>query len=348
MDNAVILSEGVFGTTYGKTANGLIRYGTRFRPVAVIDSTKAGMDAGEVLEGRQKGIPIVASLQDAMVYRPSTLVVGIASDGGFLPKEYRPAIREGLERGLNVVCGLHEFLSDDSEFSALAKKYGCTITDVRKMFRDMKIPYTGKIREVRSFKIAVLGTDSAVGKRTTAVYLNRSMQENNRTSVMIGTGQTAWMQGFPYTVVIDAMINDFISGNLEDTVYRAWKDLHPDFIFLEGQGSILHPAYPGSFEIIAACRPDAIILQHSPSRVYYDGFPDFKIESIEKYIKILQLVSGKPVIAVSLNLENIPQERKEQEITAMAKRIGIPVFDPLSDLREITKYIETISPEINV
>lgn len=207
----------------------------------------------------------------------------------------------------------------------------------------MKIPYSGKINEVKSFKLAVLGTDSAVGKRTTSVFLNRAMQAAGRTSVMIGTGQTAWMQGFEYTVVTDAMINDFISGNLEDTVYRAWQDLHPEYMFLEGQGSVLHPAYPGSYEIIAACRPDAIILQHSPSRIYYDGFPGFKIESVEKYVKILQLISGKPVIAVAQNNENLSPERYAEETSMISRKLGIPVFDPLSDLTEITKYIESVS-----
>lgn len=343
LDNAVILSENVFGTTYGKTANGLVRYGTRFNPVSVIDSRLDGRDAGEVLEGRRKGIPIVSSVAEAMKYNPNTLVVGIATDGGTLPQEYRKFIRDAIASGLNVVSGLHEFLSDDPEFSALAREAGITITDVRKMFRDMKIPYTGKIAEVKSFKIAVLGTDSAVGKRTTAVFLNRSMNAAGRKSVMIGTGQTAWMQGFPYTVVIDAMINDFIPGNLEDVVYRAWKNERPEYIFLEGQGSVMHPAYPGSFEIIAACRPDAIILQHSPSRIYYDGFSQFKIEPIEKYIKILQLLSGKSVIAIALNKENLTEEAYAGEISSMKKRLGIPVFDPLADLGDITKYIESIS-----
>ncbi len=343
VDNAVILSEKVFGTTYGKTANGLVRYGTRFVPVSVIDSRLAGRDAGEVLEGRRKGIPIVSSVSESLQYHPNTLVVGIATDGGSLPAEYRSFIRDAIRSGLNIVSGLHEFLSDDIEFSSLAREAGVTITDVRKMYRDLRIPYTGKIAEVKSFKIAVLGTDSAVGKRTTAVFLNRSMNAAGRKSVMIGTGQTAWMQGFPYTVVIDAMINDFIPGNLEDVVYRAWKNEHPEYMFLEGQGSVMHPAYPGSFEIIAACRPDAIILQHSPSRIYYDGFSQFKIEPIEKYIKVLQLLSGKSVIAVALNRENLSEESYSAEMSSLHKRLGIPVFDPLADLGDITKYIESIS-----
>ncbi len=343
LDDAVILSEKVFGTTYGKTANGLIRYGTRFRPVAVIDSKLAGKDAGEVLEGKKKGIPIVSTLSEALPLNPKVMVVGIASDGGYLPVEYRSFIKQALENGLDIVCGLHEFLSEDPEFSILAREHSCRITDVRKIYRDMKIPYSGKINEVKSFKLAVLGTDSAVGKRTTSVFLNRAMQAAGRTSVMIGTGQTAWMQGFEYTVVTDAMINDFISGNLEDTVYRAWQDLHPEYMFLEGQGSVLHPAYPGSYEIIAACRPDAIILQHSPSRIYYDGFPGFKIESVEKYVKILQLISGKPVIAVAQNNENLSPERYAEETSMISRKLGIPVFDPLSDLTEITKYIESVS-----
>ena len=195
MDNAIVLAEGVLGSTYGKTANGLVRYTRRYNVKAVIDSTKAGKEAGTVVEGRRKGIPVVGGVDDINGTSVDTLVIGIATDGGFLPKEYRTTVKQAIESGLNVVSGLHEFLSDDPEFSALAKRYGSRITDVRKMFREMKQPFTGRIREVRASRIAVLGTDSAIGKRTTAVILTNSLNGSGEKSAMVGTGQTAWMHG---------------------------------------------------------------------------------------------------------------------------------------------------------
>ena len=330
MDNAVVLAEGVFGTTYGKTANGLVRFTKRYNVRSVIDSTRAGNDAGQVLTGKTRGIPIISSIGEALEIGADTLVVGVATDGGYIPDEYRSFIRSAIENGLNVVSGLHEFISDDLEFSGLAMKTGSTITDVRKLFRDLKPPYTGQIREVGSYRIAVLGTDSAIGKRTTAVIMTNALQDKGISSLMIGTGQTAWMQGFKHTVVVDSMINDFIPGGLEKITVEAWREERPEIMFIEGQGSVLHPAYPGSFEIIGACRPDAIILQHAPKREFFDGFPEFRIPDLERYIQILELLSRKRVIAISLNRENMTDSEVREEIETLQCKLGIPVFDPLS------------------
>ena len=330
MDNAVVLAEGVFGTTYGKTANGLVRFTRRFNIVAVIDSTKAGQDAGMVLTGVGKGIPVISSVDEAMDLGVDTLVVGVATDGGYMPEEYRKFIREAIGQGLNIVSGLHEFVSDDSEFSAMARRSGSRITDVRKLFMDFRPPYTGEIKEVRPYSIAVLGTDSAIGKRTTAVIMANSLSDSGFPATMIGTGQTAWMQGFRHTVVVDSMINDFIPGGLEKVTVDAWREERPEVMMIEGQGSVLHPAYPGSFEIIGACRPNAIILQHAPTRLYFDGFPEIRIPELERYIKILELLSEKKVIAISLNRENMTDEEVRAEIEKLQARLNIPVFDPLS------------------
>lgn len=328
MDNAVILSEGAFGTIDGKTGNGLVRYTTRYKVTSVIDSTKKGMDSGIVISGKRNGIPIVSTVEEGMERGADTLVVGVATDGGFLPVNYRSYIAEALERGMNVVSGLHEFLSCDPEFSAIAKKSGSKITDVRKIFLDWKYMFTGKIFGVESHRIAVLGTDSAIGKRTTAVIVTNNLKKKGINTVMLGTGQTAWMQGFKHTAVIDAMINDFLPGGLEKIAVDAWEEEHPDVMIAEGQGSVLHPVYPGSFEIIGALRPDAIILQHAPKRKYFDGFPTMKIPDLGKYIKILELLSEKKVIAISINSEGMTRDEVREEIVNLENRFGIPAFDP--------------------
>ncbi len=342
MEKAVVLSEGCFATTYGKTANGLVRYSKRYDIVAVIDSRYYGMDAGYVLMGRQNGIRIVNTIQEAKALRATTLIIGVATDGGYLPVEYRPYVSTAIEEGMNIVNGLHQYISNDNEFSKLAKIYDVEITDVRKIFNNYEYSFTGKIQEVKSKKIAVLGTDSAIGKRTTAVYLNDAMNRKKKQSELIGTGQTSWMQGFPYTVVMDSIINDFVAGSLEYITYKAWQEKQPEYMFLEGQGSILHPAYPGGFEIIGAMRPDAIILQHAPKRKFYDGFPEYPIEPLEKYIKVLELVSNKKVIAISLNTENMEKSEIEVEKTKLEKIYNIPVFDPLEEFENITGVISDL------
>lgn len=329
MDNAVVLAEGVFGTTYGKTANGLVRFTKRFTVLAVIDSTKSGQDAGLYLTGKHAGIPIVSTLEESVALGAETLVVGVATDGGYIPEAYRVFIREALKRGMNVVSGLHEFVSDITEFRRLAAKSGSRITDVRKMFMNLRPPYSGRIGEVGSYRIAVLGTDSAIGKRTTAVLMTNALSEKGIPSVMIGTGQTAWMQGFKHTVVIDSMINDFIPGGLEMMALEAWNEERPDVMFIEGQGSVLHPAYPGSFEIIGACRPDAIILQHAPRRQFFDGFSGIRIPGLDKYIRILELLSDRRVIGIAINRENMTDAEVREEAEKLYSRHGIPAFDPL-------------------
>jgi uncharacterized NAD-dependent epimerase/dehydratase family protein len=342
MDKIVVLAEGVFGSTYGKTAHGLVRYSGRYQVVAVIDSKLAGKDAGEFLEGRKNNIPIVANLKEAMIYSPKYVAIGAATDGGYLPPEYRKIIIDAINKGLGVVNGLHEFLSEDPEISKVAHEKRVEIIDVRKIFRDRKFPFTGKIEEVKAKKIAILGTDSAIGKRTTTILLWKELQKRGIKAEMIGTGQTAWMQGVEYVTVIDATINDFVAGAIEHEVVRAWEEKRPDFILLEGQGSVVHPAYPGSFEIIAAGRPDAIILQDAPGRKFLDGFENYPMPDVGRVITILQLLSGKKVIAITLNTEKMTENeinriKKEYEI-----KYGIPVIEPLNEIAKLADVVENI------
>jgi uncharacterized NAD-dependent epimerase/dehydratase family protein len=338
-EKAVILAEKVFSSTYGKTAHGLVRYSERFDIVAVIDSQLAGFDAGEYLEGRQKGIPIVGTLEESLKFSPRYLIVGAATDGGVLPLEYKSIIKDAISKGLSIVNGLHDFVSDDPELSALAKEKGIDIIDVRKMFRDSKIPFTGEIENVKAFKIAVLGTDSALGKRTTTILLMNELRKRGFKTEMIGTGQTSWMQGIEYTTVIDATINDFVAGAIEHQVVRAWNEKRPDFILLEGQGSVVHPAYPGSFEIIAAGRPDAIILQDAPGRKYLDGFENYPMPDVGKVIQILELLSGKRVIAITLNTQNLEAGETSRIASRYEKKYRIPVVLPLQEIERLCDVV---------
>lgn len=339
MRDAVILAEGVFGTTYGKTANGLIRYSKRYAIRSVIDSILEGKDAGEIISGTRNGIPVVGSMKDLDGISADTLIIGAATHGGYIPENFRKAILDAIEKGYAVVSGLHEFLSDDPEFIAAASRNNVELTDVRKMFSSRKDFFTGRINEVEATKIAVLGTDSAIGKRTTTIRLNEATNSSGIRSTVVGTGQTSWMQGIEHTIVLDAIVNDFVPGALETVTCEAWEDGNPDYIFIEGQGSVMHPAFPGGFEIIGACRPDAIVLQHAPMRREYDGFPGFRIPKLEDYIRILELLSGKKVIAISLNTENMTEEDVDVYISETEDQFGIPVFNPLSNLHNTASMI---------
>lgn len=334
--SAIIFCEGAFGTPNGKTAHGLVRRTKRYHILSVIDSTKAHRDSGEVLNGKQNGILLFSSLPEALEaakkadQEPTHFVIGLAPDGGRLSPEHRKAVKEAIYAGLHVDSGMHDFLSEDPEFSRLAAQKGVRLRDVRKTPSRSELHFfSGKIKQVTSLKLAVLGTDSAVGKRTTAWLLVEAFQQKGYTAELVGTGQTAWMQGAGYTIMLDSLINDFVSGEIEHAVWKAWKEKRPDVIVIEGQGSLLNPAYPGGFEILAAGRPDVIVLQHAPARKEYDGFPGYPLHPLEVQIKAIELISGKPVVAVTVNHEDIPPQKIPETCTAISRQTGLPAVDVL-------------------
>jgi uncharacterized NAD-dependent epimerase/dehydratase family protein len=333
--NAIVYCQGAFNTTYGKTAHGLVRFTRRYRVLGVIDAAYAGQDAGQVLDGVASGIPLYADLDEALDRnegRITHMVIGIAPDGGRLDAGARSCVAQALGLGLNVDSGLHEFLSEDPELSALARTHGAVIRDVRKPPSRGKLHFfSGRIDQVRSFRVAILGTDSAVGKRTTAWLLVQGLQNRGITSELIGTGQTAWLQGARFGVVLDALVNDFVSGEIEHAVCQAWDETEPQVMVLEGQGSLLNPAYPGGFELLAAGRPDVVVLQHAPARREYDGFPGFPIQPLARQIAAIELISERPVIAVTVNHEDLSPQQVPVMCEAITAVTGLPAMDVLAD-----------------
>jgi uncharacterized NAD-dependent epimerase/dehydratase family protein len=328
----------MFNTLNGKTAHGLVRYTKRYHILSVIDSRYAGRDAGEVLDGKVKDIPIFGSLDQAIrtadrSNRPASyFIVGLAPDGGRLPSKAKQRISEAIAFGLNIDCGLHDYLSEDPEMVNLAKRYGAKIRDIRKPAPIKNLHFfDGKIESVRALIIAVLGTDSAVGKRTTAWLIVNALQEMGVPTEMIGTGQTAWMQGAKFGIIMDSLVNDFVAGEIEHAVWTAWQEEKPAVIVIEGQGSLMNPAYPGGFEILAAGRPGIIVLQHAPARKEYDGFPGYRIQPLARQIEAIELLSGKPVVAVAINHENLPDEKIPLICEAIEQAVGLPAFDLLRD-----------------
>jgi uncharacterized NAD-dependent epimerase/dehydratase family protein len=336
--NAIVYCEGAFGTTNGKTAHGLVRRCHRYRLLSVIDSRHAGRDAGAVLDGVHKGLPMCADVRSAVEEAkrggaPAThLIIGIAPDGGRLSQRAHHDMETAIKLGLSIVSGLHDFLSEDPVIAPLAAEHGVQLIDVRKTPpRSALHAWTGKIRDVTSLKVAVLGTDSAVGKRTTAWMLVDGLREAGHSAELIGTGQTAWLQGARYAIMLDSLISDFMAGEIEHAVWSAWHDLHPEVIIVEGQGSLMNPAYPGGYEILAAARPDAVILQDAPARKEYDGFPGSPMDPIEKQIAAIELVSSKPVVAVTINHEDLSETELTAACEQIRQRTGLPVCDVLRD-----------------
>jgi len=350
---AIVYCEGAFNTTNGKTAHGLVRFTERYRIITVIDSRFAGADAGMVLDGTPNGILITRNVQEAVVYArsldifPTDFLIGLAPDGGRMPLYALEEIKKAIRLGLNIISGLHDFITDNPKIFKLALKHHVFLRDIRKPpTRDQLHFFSGKIEDVDCLKLAVLGTDSAIGKRTTAWIIIQGLRTEGHSAELIGTGQTAWLQGAEYSIVMDSLVNDFVSGEIEHAVYSAWAEKHPDVIVIEGQGSLLNPAYPGGFEILAAGRPDFVILQHAPRRKEYDGFPGYTLHPLEHQIEAIEVISGKKVIAITLNHENMASEEIAGECETITANTGLPCFDVLAmgpaGITEVLKnYIKT-------
>lgn len=351
--NAIVYCQGAFNTPNGKTAHGLVRFSRRYHILSVVDSRYCGQDAGMVLDGKLANIPIYKNIKEALSgpqkypEPPTHLIVGLAPDGGRLSPEAREDIKNAIQMGLHVISGLHDFLSEDQEIIDLSAQYQVTVLDIRKPpHRNQLHFFSSKIETVNCLKIAVLGTDSAIGKRTTAWLIAQGLEKAGYQCEFIGTGQTAWMQGARYSIILDSLVNDFVSGEIEHAVWSAWKEQNPDVIIIEGQGSLMNPAYPGGFEILAAGRPDIIVLQHAPARLDYDGFPGYSIHPIEHQIQAIEILSDKPVIAITINHEQINPEKIPAVCQKLAKKTNLPVYDILKDgtddlIRILKTYIHS-------
>jgi uncharacterized NAD-dependent epimerase/dehydratase family protein len=324
---AVVYSEAFFGTCDGKTANGLVRHSEKYEILAVIDSTKAGLDAGHYLDDHPNGIPICADLEDAIALAgrvPAFFILGMAPLSGMLSPLERGVVLAAMARGMHIVNGLHEFFNDDPEFAAAAAAHGVTILDVRRprAKKDLRM-FSGSIATVTCPRIAVLGTDGAIGKRTTATILTQALNEHGIKAVMVGTGQTGLIQGARYGVALDAIPCQFCSGEVEATIVEAFAAEHPDVIVIEGQGALSHPAYLSSTFILRGGRPDAVILQHAPARRRLGDFPDVPTPTPAAEIALLRAFAGVKVIGLTINHEDMTDAEVSAAIILYEFELGI-------------------------
>lgn len=331
--SAIIYCEGQFGSMDGKTANGLIREPGYYEINAVIDSTKCGLDAGEVLDGIKIGIPLCKNLEEALAIsneKPTDFILGIAPSDAFLKAEERMAIFNAMKAGLNIINPLQEFLTEDEEMVNVANKYNVTIRDIRKPKpkKEWKL-FSGGILNMDTPIITILGTDGACGKRTTAKILEKGFRERGYNPVFIATGQTGLIQGAEYGFAIDAFPLQYLIGELEGEILRAYKNENPDIIIVEGQGALSHPAYASACGILKGARPQAVILQHPPKRKVLGDFPFMPMPDVQEEINLIEHYGNTKVIAITLNHENMTDEEIDQTIVEYENKYHVPVSDVL-------------------
>ena len=305
-DAAIVLTDDCFTTPDCKVAHGLVRGSERFDVVAVLDASCAGRDAGELLDGRPRGIPVFASLGEATggARRPPRVaIVGVATHGGRLTGSLRAQVLEAVEHGLSVINGLHGFVADDPALAAAAERRGVTLTDVRRPPPAAELHFwQGEVCSVRAPRIAVLGTDCALGKRTTTRLLVQALRDAGLAAEMIYTGQTGWMQGASHGIVLDALPNDFVCGELERALVACDRERSPDVMLIEGQSALRNPAGPCGAEFLLAGQARGVVLQHAVGRECFEDFehlgiripdPADEIDLIARY--------GARTLAVTLN-----------------------------------------------
>ncbi|MFT5953214.1 MAG: putative NAD-dependent epimerase/dehydratase family protein [Cyclobacteriaceae bacterium] len=344
---AVLITGGLLNSINAKTAHGLLRVSNRFEIIGVIDEKHAGKDAGIVVDGQELGIPVAGSISSFVASNdmPKYAIIGMATKGGVLPKDLYSSIKEILSMGIHVVNGLHEPLAEIAEFREVAYEYGDIIYDIRKSkpFKELHF-WTGKVKEITATKIAVLGTDCALGKRTTSRMLEAALIENGLKAEMIYTGQTGWMQGANYGFLFDATANDFISGELEHALYQCWKNEKVDVLIMEGQSGLRNPSGPCGSEFIISGAADGVILQHSPVRSKFKGMENYPSDmpDILDEVELIERLGSK-VIALTINTQQMNEEDVKHYRAALAKRTDIPFvfpfFDSLAPIVQVVKNL---------
>src|SRR5215207_8778573 len=326
-----ILAEGRFADSSAKTAHGLIRYG-KDEVVCVMDSTLAGERVAGVLPDLGRDAPIVGTLQEALDLSPTSILVGLAPAGGRLPEEWMETLRVAAEAGLEIVSGLHQRLAP--EFP------GKPVWDVREPPEGIPL-FSGEGFEVGSKVVLTVGTDSAIGKMTATLEIERSARKAGLCPEFVPTGQTGVIIA-GWGICVDAVVSDFIAGAAEQLVIQA-AESSPDLILVEGQGSLGHPAYSGvTLGLTHGSCPDCLILcSADPAEEVFRGVPRPSAARVARlYEEVAALIKPSPVVAVSLNTRGMDEEDARNLIAAVADETGLPAADPFRD--SVTPILQAI------
>lgn len=317
----LLLAEGYSDDPhYGKTARGVIRY----RPesvVAILDSRRAGET--------QDGFPVVSSVADATRFGPTTALVGVATQGGRFPPDWRELLRSCIAAGLDVESGLHEFVSDDPELVELAARHGVALRDLRKPPAGLSVPTGGNLTHAAKV-VLLVGSDCAIGKMTVALELDAEAKRAGLASTFVPTGQTG-IAIAGWGIAVDAVVSDFVAGAAERLVLEG-VERGGELLFVEGQGSLLHPAYSGvTLGLLHGSAPHAYVLCHKSGQRFVDGDERFPMPSLASLVELHERISliARParVAAVALNTRELDDDSAREAIAEAERETGLPADD---------------------
>lgn len=321
-----ILTEGYLTDRHAKTAHGVMQYG-RDEIVAVIDSAHAGKNAMDIVPHLGRSAPIVRSAREALALRPTSLLLGVATAGGVVPSAFRVQILDAIDAGVEIVSGLHEFLNDDEEFVARARASGAKLWDVREVPDGIPL-FSGEAFRVPQTVVLAVGSDCAIGKMTVMLELERAGRSAGARPEFVATGQTGILIAGK-GIAVDRVISDFVTGAAERLVLSVPKDT--DVTLVEGQGSILHPAYaPVTLGLMYGCAPDCFVLCHDAARERIEEFdvpiPDLKTLAAMHESWVAPIKPAR-CVAVALNTHKLDESAARTAIENAERDTGLPADD---------------------
>ncbi len=329
-ERLAILAEGLFDQSDAKTAHGVLRFGDR-DVVCVVDSTHVGQQTADVVPFARRNVPIVADVDAAKALGATAVLIGIAPSGGRLTATWKQVLVRAMTIGLDVEAGMHTLLNDDPDLVTAANNYGVRLRDLRSSPKDLSVPRLDMSRKAGIHVVHTVGTDCAIGKMSTGLELHASALERGRASVFVSTGQT----GIAITgwgIAVDHVIADYIAGAAERLVDEGAE--RGDLLFVEGQGSLLHPGYSGvTLGLLHGCRPDVLVLQHLAGQEVNDDYRQRPIpplpEVIALYEHAARPVQSATVAAITLNTKFLDDDGARRAIAETEDLCGLPTDDPV-------------------
>jgi len=319
----LILAEGKSGDShFGKTARGVMRYAPE-KVVALLDTERAGESEG--------GFPIVGAVEDALTLGPNAALVGVATAGGRFPPAWRELLKQSIAAGLDLESGLHEFVGEDEELVELARANGVELRDLRKPPPDLNVP-TGENLQIPARIVLTVGSDCAIGKKTVALELDLEARRRGVASVFVPTGQTG-IAIAGWGIAVDAVVSDFLAGAAERLVVEGHRR-GGELLFVEGQGSLAHPAYSGvTLGLIHGSAPHVFVLCHKAGATEVEGYPGYPLPSLGQLIEVHQRIAlplrPARVACIALNTAELDEPAARAAIDEAAAETGLPADDPV-------------------
>ncbi len=321
-----VFMEANLGSDYGKMGYGVMRYIAN-PVICVIDSTQAGKRVKDACS-LPFDYPVVATVKEARELGAEVLVLGTAPSGGKVPDDWYPPLEQALECGMSIVNGLHDRLNEQigHKITAPEKQW---IWDNRQPTFTPAIA-TARAAELDNIRVLMVGTDMAIGKMTAGLEIYRWVRERHQSCAFVATGQigiTVTGHGIP----LDAFKLDHACGAVETAVMEVADN---DYIFVEGQGSLLHPGSSATLSLMRGSCANRLILCHRAGMTYLRKPKQIKIPPISEFIQLNEAIAGvcgsltaATTIGIALNTSMLDEEDARSELARLEDETGLPVED---------------------